>query len=197
MLAGRTIVVGAAKAKKSYWPIASRDTNGSEASTADSSLLVRIKNAPRKAHVPGGQRTLIPFRERLVANNCVPSVAQCVGLCNRGSVSQRVGDFRVCSSRSGINSLGVLIQPRGSVGLSCEFLAAELLVTDQLAAKVREEFSECPGHFEKKSIQKTWSRNWLPCLGIFWCTKRNLFRSSGGENTARVREGQGRFAGSQ
>jgi hypothetical protein len=27
----------------------------------------RAKKAPRKAHVPGGQRTLLPFRERLDA----------------------------------------------------------------------------------------------------------------------------------
>ena len=38
----------------------------------------RIKNAPEKAYVPGGQRTLLLFRERLDVSGkaCVPSVAQ-------------------------------------------------------------------------------------------------------------------------
>ena len=68
----------------------------------------RKKNAPRKAHVPGGQRTLLPFRERLdVSAGRLRAVGHTdvSGHATGGVYRSGRASFRASSSRSGIEEM--------------------------------------------------------------------------------------------
>src|SRR3954466_12984943 len=54
----------------------------------------RAKKAPRKAHVPGGQRTLLPFRERLDAITLACGRTRCSCFRGEEASAARRGVYR-------------------------------------------------------------------------------------------------------
>ncbi len=74
------------------------------------SFTERAKKAPRKADVPGGQRTLKPFRERLDAfNACDRRPLGCVGP-GRRECRSAVGGFRANTDRCWVEQTARVLQ---------------------------------------------------------------------------------------